>query len=75
MTSKKLRKYYLDLEKVSKLDIHPANQIHEYYRLMLMADLEGNLTMRDSYFNTLKNVGFLVEEDKDPNDGTKRINS
>lgn len=58
-------KYYLDLDKVSKLDSKEERQnIHSYYRDMLYAYQEGREDMGKSIMNTLINSEYLLDHEQ-----------
>jgi hypothetical protein len=58
-------KYYLDLNKVSKIDSKSERMnIHSYYRDMLYAYQEGRLDMCKSMMNTLINSGYLLDHEQ-----------
>jgi hypothetical protein len=57
----KYENYYLDLDKISKLNTEDEKKaIHDYYRDMLLS-FSDNKTMSSSLFNTLFNNGYLKE--------------
>jgi hypothetical protein len=58
----KIENYYLDLEKLQKLeDKEERQQIHSYYKDMLYSVQEGRKEMYISIMNTLIKGGYLVD--------------
>jgi len=58
----KYENYYLDIDKVSKLNTEDdKRQIHDYYRDMLHSFSDSRTGMATSLFNTLFNNGYLKE--------------
>ena len=58
----KYENYYLDIDKVSKLNTEDdRKQIHDYYRDMLHCFSDKRDLMAMSLFNTLFNNGYLKE--------------
>lgn len=58
----KFENYYLDLDKISKLESKTEKeQIHNYYREMMFSFVEGREQMGMSILNTLLNGGFLID--------------
>ena len=58
----KFDNYYLDLDKISKMESKTEKeQIHNYYREMMFSFIEGREEMGKSILNTLLNGGFLVD--------------
>jgi hypothetical protein len=55
--------YYLDIDKVSKLQFEDErNRIHSYYTDMLIyASEDGRLSMAISIKNTLIKAGYLIQ--------------
>lgn len=55
--------YYLDIDKVSKLQFEDErNRIHNYYTDMLIyASEDGRLSMAISIKNTLIKAGYLIQ--------------
>jgi hypothetical protein len=56
-----LNNYYLDLNKVSKLDKESQRRIHDYYRDMIYTKQEKRDEISESLFNTLWHCGFLID--------------
>ena len=53
--------YYLDLEKVSKIESkHDRDIIHNYYRDLMYCLHDGREDMGKSMFATLENGGYLI---------------
>ena len=58
----KIENYYLDLNKVHKLeDQQERDQIHSYYKDMLYSIQDGRKEMGISIMNTLIKSGYLVD--------------
>ena len=58
----KIENYYLDLNKVHKLeDKEERQQIHSYYKDMLYSIQDGRKEMGISIMNTLIKSGYLVD--------------
>ena len=62
MSTFKFENYYLDIDKVSKLDDKEEKQrIHNYYIDMLTSSSDQREEMAKSLFHTLYNNGYLKE--------------
>jgi hypothetical protein len=60
-----INKYFLDLNKIHKLeDKEERQQIHTYYKDMLYAYADKRLDMAESIKWTLINSGFLLNNDQ-----------
>lgn len=58
----KFENYYLDLDKVSKLESKlEREQIHNYYKEMMISFVEGREEMGKSILMTLEKGGYLVD--------------
>lgn len=54
-------KYYLDLDKLSKIESkYDRDIIHNYYRDMMYCFHEGRTEMANSIMATLENGGYLI---------------
>ena len=63
--SDKIDKYFLDLNKLHKLeDKNERQAIHTYYKDMLYAYGDGRTDMADSIKWTLINSGYLLNNDQ-----------
>ena len=61
----KIENYYLDLEKLHKLeDKEERQQIHSYYKDMLYCIQDGRKEMGISMMHTLINAGYLFDHDQ-----------
>jgi hypothetical protein len=68
-----INKYFLDLDKLHKLeDKEERQQIHAYYKDMLYAFSDGRKDMAESIMWTLINSGYLLDIDQVNRD--KKIN-
>ena len=56
----KIENYYLDINKIQKLEKEEKDRIHEMYRDMLYSYQDGRPMIGDSYFNTLFRGGYLI---------------
>jgi hypothetical protein len=69
-----INKYFLDLDKLHKLeDKEERQQIHNYYKDMLYAFADGRKDMAESIMWTLINSGYLLDNDQINRD--RKINS
>lgn len=69
-----INKYFLDLDKLHKLeDKEERQQIHNYYKDMLYAFSDNRKEMAESMMWTLINSGYLLDNDQFNRD--KKINS
>ena len=60
-----ISKYFLDLNKIQKLeDKEERQQIHSYYKDMLYAYVDSRKDMAESIKWTLINSGFLLNNDQ-----------
>ena len=61
----KYSRFYLNLEKVSKLeDKDERDIIHSYYRDMMYCFADGRSEMGESMMHTLINAGYLLDHDQ-----------
>ena len=60
----KIENYYLDLNKVRKLDTDERIIIHDYYKDMMHCFHDGRKEMSISIMNTLTNSGYLLDNTK-----------
>jgi len=61
----KINKYFLDLNKIHKLeDKEERNHIHSYYKDMLYAYSDNRLDMAESIKWTLINSGYLLDNNQ-----------
>jgi hypothetical protein len=69
-----INKYFLDLDKLHKLeDKEERQQIHTYYKDMLYSFADGRKDMAESIMWTLINSGYLLDNDQINRD--RKINS
>lgn len=67
-------KYYLDINKVSKLkDQNEIDRVHSYYKDFLYSTIEGTNARTESLFHTLSMAGYLRDSDQELRDD--KINS
>ena len=67
-------KYYLDINKVSKLnDQNEIDRVHSYYKDFLYSTIEGTKSRTESLFHTLHIAGYLRDSEQDLRDD--KINS
>jgi len=60
-----INKYFLDLDKVHRLnEKEERQQIHNYYKDMLYAFADGRKDMAESIMWTLINSGYLLDNDQ-----------
>jgi hypothetical protein len=56
-----IKNYYLNLDKVEKLETEEKNRVWEIYRDMLYSYEEKRLSISTSFFNTLYHSGYLCD--------------
>lgn len=56
-----IKNYYLNLEKVEKLESEEKNRVWEIYRDMLYSNEEKRFSISTSFFNTLYQSGYLCD--------------
>lgn len=61
----KYGRFYLDLEKVSKIEEKEEREIiHSYYKDMMYCFSDGRPEMGESMMHTLINAGYLLDHDQ-----------
>ncbi len=61
----KFSRYYLDLDKVSKIEEKEDREIiHNYYKDMMYCFSDGREEMGESMMHTLVNAGYLLDHDQ-----------
>ncbi len=69
----KYSRFYLDLEKVFKIeDKEEREMIHSYYKDMMYCFADSREEMGESIMHTLTNAGYLLDHDQVSRD--KKIN-